>query len=38
MIELGKQISEWSIESISDGEVPTLESYRGKPLLILFLT
>ena len=36
MIELGRQISEWSIESISDSEVPTLESYRGKPLLILF--
>ena len=36
MIELGRQISEWSIESISDSEIPTLESYRGKPLLILF--
>ena len=36
MIELGRQISAWSIESISDSEIPTLESYRGKPLLILF--
>lgn len=34
-LEIGRPITTWSIDSIFDNEVPTVESYKGKPLLIL---
>lgn len=38
-IKLGHQIPSWSIESIFEEEsVPTINNYKGKPLLILFFS
>ncbi len=34
-IELGKPLPEWSIESIFGDDVPLVQDYIGKPLLIL---
>ena len=37
-IEIGKPLPNWSIEPIFGDEIPTIESYQGKPLLILFFS
>jgi len=38
-IDLGKQLSDWSIESIFDEDtLPVVGDYLGKPLLILFFS
>jgi len=37
-IEIGKPLPNWSIETIFGDEIPTIESYQGKPLLILFFS
>lgn len=34
-VEIGKPLPEWQIETIFGDEVPTVQSFRGKPLLIL---
>lgn len=37
-VELGKPLPEWSLESIFGEEIPKIECYKGKPLLILFFS
>lgn len=37
-LEIGKPATAWSLDAIFDHEVPTIESYRGKPLLILIFS
>ncbi|MFT4535353.1 MAG: thiol-disulfide isomerase/thioredoxin [Saprospiraceae bacterium] len=34
-LEIGKPLTPWALESIFGEEIPTIESYIGKPLLIL---
>jgi NAD(P)H-dependent FMN reductase/peroxiredoxin len=34
--EIGKPLPEWSLESIFGDDVPKIEDFKGKPLLILF--
>ena len=38
IIDLDIPLSEWSIDSIFGEEVPTLNSFQGKPLLIVFFS
>lgn len=35
-VSLGEPLPEWQLESIMGDEVPTVASFRGKPLLIMF--
>jgi len=37
-IEIGKPLPSWSLETIFGNNVPTIESYQGKPFLILFFS
>ena len=37
-IELGKPLPEWTIEPIFGKEVPNVNAFRGKPLLILIFS
>ena len=38
MIALGKELPQWELETIFGENVPNVENYRGKPLLILFFS
>lgn len=38
LIEIGQPLPDWSLETIFDDIVPTPESFKGKPLLILFFS
>jgi peroxiredoxin len=37
-LELGQKIPEWSLEPILTNDTPTVESYFGKPLLVLIFS
>ncbi|MBT8221284.1 MAG: TlpA family protein disulfide reductase [Bacteroidia bacterium] len=37
-LELGKPLPDWRLESIFDGDIPSIEDFTGKPLLILFFS
>ncbi len=37
-VELGQLLPPWSIEPIFDSDLPTVEHYHGKPLLILIFS
>jgi len=37
-IEIGKPLADWSIESIFGDKIPTINSYQGKPFLILIFS
>ena len=37
-LEIGSPLPEWRLEKIFDEEVPELETFIGKPLLILFFS
>lgn len=39
LFEIGKKLPEWDILAIEESEiVPSIESYQGKPLIILFFS
>lgn len=35
-LQIGRPVPSWELESIFDDEIPTIDSFTGKPLLILF--
>jgi len=37
-VQIGKTLPNWSIETIFGDKIPAVESYKGKPLLILFFS
>lgn len=38
LVKIGEPLPEWSLETIFGEDVPTTQSYKGKPLLIMFFS